>query len=620
MTRKPGVLGVPFLLATLLLCTSHVALAGVGVRGHIRIWNPLNDQYEPLAKARVRVVLGEYSDGDTFDVEDTTDRDGYYEITKGEPWFRDAYDASIIVFAESPWKLEVQEFYGQIDGYQATSGNRTAPDGEFTDIDLTLGGSEDNVHDWRLGGVADLDNSDPTYSRRGWRAFFIFHEMTDHRLFLVDGALGEGNFEEKEVSFPHSEDPVRERVLDYIKIPSRVFPDHYTTQAALDTLLGASHTFRHELSHGVMADEYWIMPDSAGDHSYWSPCDHYEGAWVEGWADFLAHASLTPRYQNRKMLDPAGQIPYMDCEASPEVEMPGGSLASVNDLIEGYIANVLWDIHDGEGWEKRRIQRTDIPGEELFWDGIADPDLAKIWDVFTDGRPYAFSHDYSCFVRFWLEREDMNMRHALKSILYNQGMSDLRLHEGPALVELGDITWDRWVAQIPVTILEQDDEDQPFVRANVFLNEQLVQRVTLGGEGWEDDRKTITISQDVAWAQGRWTRRTQPLSASRPISRRSQSGWRPFTSASTGNPRCGRRPATLRRRYTRSIRSPSQLRSAARWRPLSEGGVPFPLHTAPALSGATHVDDALDHAQARGLPDVEIAGRADADAQVGRVG
>jgi len=194
------------------------------------------------------------------------------------------------------------------------------------------------------------------------------------------------------------------------------------------------------------------------------------------------------------------------------------------------------------------------------------------------------------------------------------------LHEGPALVELGDITWDRWVAQIPVTILEQDDEDQPFVRANVFLNEQLVQRVTLGGEGWEDDRKTITISQDVAWAQGRWTRRTQPLSASRPISRRSQSGWRPFTSASTGNPRCGRRPATLRRRYTRSIRSPSQLRSAARWRPLSEGGVPFPLHTAPALSGATHVDDALDHAQARGLPDVEIAGRADADAQVGRVG
>ncbi len=502
MTPTLRLLGTTFLLSVLLLCTTHVALAGVGVRGHIRIWNPLTDQYEPLAKARVRVVLGEYSDSDTFDVEDTADRDGYYEITKGEPWFRDAYDAYIIVFAESPWKLEVQEYSSQIDGYQAESKKVTAPDGEFTDIDLTLGGTEDDVDEWQLGGLADLDNSSPTYSRRGWRAFFIYHEMTDHRLFLLDGALGAGNFEEKEVSFPHSEDPVRERVLDYIKIPDRVFPEHYTTQSALNKLLRASHTFRHELSHGVMADEYWIMPDSAGDHSYWQPCDHYEGAWVEAWADFLAHASLTPRYKNRKMLDPTASVPYMNCEVSPEVEMPGGSTASVNDLIEGYIANVLWDIHDGEGWEKRRIQRTDIPGDELFWDGISDPDLAKIWDVFTDERPYAFSHDHSSFVRVWLDRADMDMRHALKSILYNQGMSDLRLHEGPALVELGDITWDGWQAQIPITVLEQDEEDKPHVRANIFLNERLVQRVTLGEGGWENHRKTITVGQDVAWAPG----------------------------------------------------------------------------------------------------------------------
>ena len=102
--------GMTFLVLLLLLLSTEAVLAKVVVRGHIRIWNPLTDQYEPLAKARVRVVLGEYNDTDTFDVEDTTDRNGDYEITKGEPWFRDAYDAHIIVFAESPWKLEVQEY------------------------------------------------------------------------------------------------------------------------------------------------------------------------------------------------------------------------------------------------------------------------------------------------------------------------------------------------------------------------------------------------------------------------------------------------------------------------------------------------------------------------------
>src|SRR5688500_6952619 len=102
-----------------ILVASAAAEATVTIRGKVEVWNPISNSYDPLKNARVRVVLKEDYDADTGDKETETNSSGNFSTSKGNAWWRSGYKAYLIVFAESPSKLEVQEFFGQIDGYQA---------------------------------------------------------------------------------------------------------------------------------------------------------------------------------------------------------------------------------------------------------------------------------------------------------------------------------------------------------------------------------------------------------------------------------------------------------------------------------------------------------------------
>lgn len=488
--------GAAFVAALLLvggvLGTAGLAGATVTMDGNVRVWNPITSLYQPLPHARVRLVLQEYWDTDTLDVEGSTDASGHYRVTKGNAWWRDGYDAYLIVFAEVPNKLEIQTHWGQIDGYQAVSSGYYAHDNRTTTRDLSIGGPSDNCSRYQVGGVAALGNADTCNSTRGARAFVLCHEMTDHRVMLVADALGEGNFEEKEVSYPVDAAVANYTdVLDYIR-----FPDSYFTSSDKARI---SETARHELSHGIMADEYWTWPGwtygSFGSHTLNTVAAHREWAWSEAWAEFMAEVTHRPRYGA-----------YNDFE-TPDSGWRGGIPAGADhSKVEGEIASAMWDIYDGAGWEKRSEQEAAIPGEEKFYDGISDGDLVKIWDIFRDDHPHSFTHESyagsaDSFVHYWLGRGSYGLRHELKAICYNRGINPPEFSQHRPTVTVGAVTWSGNTARVPVTVTESDAEDRTRVRLELFVNDTKTYSQWLT-DGWSGATNSRTVDQEIAWISG----------------------------------------------------------------------------------------------------------------------
>ena len=478
------------------------SLAGISVQGLVRVWNPINQTYEPLKQAKVRVVLGENVDWDTLDESAATNADGMFAAGKGDPWYGDTYDVYIIVYAEVPNKLEVQEYYLQYDGYQAVSPEVTVHNGESKTFYMEIGGpNENDVHHYQAGGIGIIEPAAHLGGEHlGWQAFFICLEMTDHRWFLVQHrAWKEANFEEKEVSFPAGDGAVRKRYWDYIQIPEDEFPADPLDASKWKEFRASSHTLRHELSHGIMADEFWVMPDGLDeDHYYNEPVAHHDGAWLEGWADFLPEVSLEPRYgTDDEAIEESPELAAEDLQSDARAR------------TESEVCRAMWDIYDGIGWEKRARQyETEIPGVEVFWDGIEDPLLVRVEDIFADDRPTAFTEgdwngDDDSFVRYWLGRSSYGQRHELKAILFNRGMdaTDYFQQHNPQVV-LGLIDYSTGTLKIPVTVTEQDEEDRPFVTIDIFLDDRKCQTHWVEGEDWQGSTKTVTVEQDVAWMVG----------------------------------------------------------------------------------------------------------------------
>jgi len=474
----------------LLLASIMPAAADVTIRGNVQVWNPITNAYEPLKQARVRVVLAEYWDWDTWDVETRTDNNGNYTVRKGSPWWRDGYEAYLIVFAEVDDKLEVQSHYMQVDGYQAVSNEVFARNNRTTTIDLRIGGQRENVRRYQVGGTSGV-GADSCNRTQGYRAFFILHEMTDHRLRLVNLALDEGDFEEKEVSYPADTDVGKYiGVLDYIRFPDRHFDEGYNR---------VSEVCRHELSHGIMADAYiawpgwWHLWDYPREHQLTMEWDDRDFAWSEAWADFLSQVTQSLRY---------GQpcIDFESLDADWRKQIRAGADHS---RIEGEIAGALWDIYDGVGWEKRYEQVEAIPGEERFYDGIADPYLSKIWHIFKTFRPYYFTHDRDSFVWYWLNRTGFAQRHELKAILFNRGIRVSELPQNPPSVTITKALWyGGQEAIISVEVRERDNEDREHIWLEIYLNGAKVETARMAG-GWNGDRRDYTfVIRGIDWRKG----------------------------------------------------------------------------------------------------------------------
>ncbi len=451
-----------------LLCTMTSAMlhATVTVNGRIEVWNPVSNTYEPMKQVRVRVVLWEDYDADTRDVEATTNDDGYFSARKGNPWWRDRYRSYIIVFAEVPNKLEIQSHYMQVDGYQAFGYRFNAPQNRTTTADIKIGGNQENVETYRVGGIALLGNSDGANRVTGQRAFFLCQEMTDHRHALMAMTAASNDFEEKEVSYPLGVPVANYMPIDYIRYPDRYFSNY----------LEASKVARHELSHGIMADVYGSLNWPGLTH-YLSDglnANHFaamrnpvpEWAWVEGWADFLGEYTTARRY-GRGIQD------YETRDAAWRNRLVDPAQDRWN--VEGEVSAALWDIADGTGFEKRLNQDANIPGDEQFYDGMADTNLSRVWTIFKRHSPDMFVHDDDggtdnhSFISHWL-REWPSDKYLLKSILYNRGIFMGQAPENQPTVDIDTPTIDGNVANIRCRITEADPEDRANIWVQVFVN------------------------------------------------------------------------------------------------------------------------------------------------------
>ncbi|MHB1459988.1 MAG: hypothetical protein ACYC1M_01725 [Armatimonadota bacterium] len=471
------------------LCTMTSAIlhATVNINGRIEVWNPINNTYEPMKQIRVRVVLAEDFDADTRDVEATTNDDGYFSASKGNPWWRDGYQAYLIVFAEVPNKLEIQSHYMQVDGYQAFGRGFYAPQDRSTTSNIKIGGSQANVDTYRVGGIALLGNSDGANAVTGQRAFFLCQEMTDHRRALMAMAASDNDFEEKEVSFPLGVPVANYMPIDYIRYPDLYFRNN----------IEASKVARHELSHGIMADVYGSLN--------WPGLTHYltdglnsthfaamrnpvpEWAWVEGWADFLGEYTTARRYGRN----------FQDYETQ-NADWRRRLVEPAQDRwnVEGEISAALWDIADGTGFEKRLNQDPSIPGDEQFYDGMADTNLSRVWTIFKRHSPDMFVHDDDggddnhSFISHWLQ-EWPSDKYVLKSILYNRGIFMGQAPETPPTVSLDPPTIDGNIARVRCRITEADPEDRDNIWVQVFVNGMSRERFRLA-EAWSGDSSEYT--------------------------------------------------------------------------------------------------------------------------------
>lgn len=492
MPRPMTMMAVAAVLTLTFVAGVLPARATVTMTGDVKVWNSTKNIYEPLKNARVRLVIGEYNDWDTFDVEGSTDASGTYRVTKGNAWWRDGYDTYLIVFAEVNNKLEVQSHYMQIDGYQAVSGGYFSHDSATTTRNLNIGGPSANTDHFQVGGVAALDNSDRTDATHGWRAFFLCRELTDHRLQLVSDALSEGNFEEKEVSFPEDTNVASYvGILDYIR-----YPDLYFSSGNLPW---ASNAARHELSHGIMADEFFTWPGwmhgNAGSHTLDKVSDYREYAWSEAWAEFMAEVTQQPRWGN-----------YYDFETQDASWRAGIPAGADRSKVEGEVASCMWDIYDSTGWEKRYEQVSALPGDEVFYDGISDLNLDKIWSIFSEYHPHAFSHESYLgspdnIVHYWLEHRSYGLKHELKAIMFNRGVRVPELPQSRPTLSVGTVTWTGSTAHIPVVTTESDSEDRTRVRLELFVNGGKVYSQWLSS-GWSGATNSRTVDQSIVWRTG----------------------------------------------------------------------------------------------------------------------
>ncbi len=465
------------LICGLVLLFALPLCADVTVHGKIRVWSPIANDYVPLRQARVRIVLWEFEDWDTGDLETWTNDNGDYSDNKGNPWWRSGYNVFIKAFAETD-RLEVQSTIPQVDGYQAYSAQVWAPQDGSTEINLDIGGPRSNVTGYRVGGMSCFGNADDTSRQNGERAFWICREMTDHVLWLMSNTvIPTRYFEEKECAFPYNDDSVANfsYTWDAVYVPDRTFGGSLEYQ---------SHTFRHELGHGLMLDAYGALhlPGSGQgpSHTFWDPIGNNEQAWKEGSSDFMADWTFFKAYGR----------PANDVISSHNTDRDNSLRAHTGnrDTIEAEIDGALWLLIDPKGWKERSVQVPGRPEPNMWYDAFEDPRLADFWAIFESEEPARFSdmggEDSDTYVNR-IASSYPDHKYDLKVLLYQRGI-ELWTGEHAPMVDWYDAEhWEGPDCTIPVYLQERDQMDLGHLTLEAYVNGGRVLQEPIANEGWE---------------------------------------------------------------------------------------------------------------------------------------
>jgi len=499
--------------------SSFQVFSDVTVRGHVYLWDQsLNGgagNYRPVKRVKVELE-GNWLDTDPQGV---TDDNGYYELSQRNPIFPfTSHDVNIEVYADvavswyDSW-IQVFESASDIWPYSQESGVTTVE----SDQTLTL-----NLH-IRGYGVAEWH----------WMegAFLVCQEALEHRLYLSSLGLDLSEFEEKEFIYPaapfgavsgyFSEDvytPYYNPATDYINL---VEPENNTDPYFGKGVEDFKNTVRHEYSHGIMGDYWYTWP--LGDfpqymfylvdgHSLWKRTTP-EFAWAEGWAEFLEVVT-----QPSKWPPNTNSGAYGSWSEDREDSLPDWQAEGISGKdVEGDVAGCLWDIFDAVGFERGRYQYDDIPGTEQFYDGISDPNLQKIWTIFTTYTPDSFYESSGLlnaedsFIWYWVHNTNYDQLHQLVAILYNRGIGIYYFQPSPTLLEQSpeisilDVTVNSgFEVQVDILVTEFDSIDREHVRMGLWIKDSFTTNweeiITLDDvnsrltTGWNGSTNQLTLT------------------------------------------------------------------------------------------------------------------------------
>jgi hypothetical protein len=461
------------------------ALADVTVRGTIRYYDPEKNAYVPLKKAMVEV---EFDCWDACDKKVHTDYNGFYQTTQRNPnWPYSSWEVNLDVHAEYTDRFQVYDSWWSLWPYYVISRTIDCNENSTCTLDLWIGGPSSTVNSYEYGNAANNQ-----------AAFFTHQEMLGHYDWMVNHAASTSDFEEKEVFYPDTSSQYM-AVIDYIYL--KPITDRGPTRF--------SYVVRHEYSHSMQADVYWMMPLGWESIEYWISGDPHnptvqtgaEYAFIEGWAEFLptvtnprSSGPLAGVYQSSRDYN------FEDSRTDWRASLPA---SIVNWKCEGDVAGVLWDIYDPKGKEKTLLQYPDIPGDETWDDQISDPNLTKIWTILKEDEPDAILDDgdlwLDSFWYYWNRR--YGNAHEMKAIYFNRGIHLETYPQHPPTVSIHKVTQQQtsagWQVTLDLEVAEQDAEDRPHLELQVWSTKprqlpvlELTRQVT---GTWSGASKLVTL-------------------------------------------------------------------------------------------------------------------------------
>jgi hypothetical protein len=474
----------------------------VTVQGRVMIWNPITTRYEPLRGVKVLVdfrahlqigPLDHWRDLNHEDQARITDEAGEYSVEKPDAFgIYDRHQVKVIVLAEIPDKLKIQDGPLPDGPYQFETNWVTALNQSTTVVDVRLGGAEETAgRGYGVNGSWHFWEAAQVPAELGLNAFHILKCIRDHQEQLCSGGgFVDADFRYKWVWFPYEADNSFYSALGFMAIVRSAFD--------ADFHLGCSSA-RHEATHALVADIYlpWMNPGVSGtqagvatgqDHILQTEWPTQANAFNEALSEFFAKASMRRQYRNLAASADAYANELEGCPAWCTAVMP----AADRSRVEGHVAAVLWDIYDGDGqsqWESRRVQETDIPGVEEFMDAFSDPDFTQTATVLKQFQPQALTHVESGqaqggnFINRWLNQSVLTSVHAVhyfKAFLFNRGINspDFRPNRPPT-VAIDNLYWSNLELNLELVIRETDEEDRQFCWLDMFVGDQRVVREML---------------------------------------------------------------------------------------------------------------------------------------------
>jgi outer membrane biosynthesis protein TonB len=452
----------------LMVSTLVPARSQIMIQGQVEYEDPepLRQVWKPARDITVEI------EGDWFWRSDpqvqTDDRGRYYYVMDNPPSGWADYDGvDIEAYAKKPdWnrvKMDSLDFWAYNCGTPEVDNVRA---NAMVRLDLRIGLR------WPGGNaIADWTSQvSPT-------AFELQQRALDHRRELERHGLGA--FDTFSIIYPGF-------------TPADVsWYNHFFGQAhlsPLDALRAVKHEYGHQIHDecsAVLAPMGLNMPS---EHSISTETDRFL-AYTEGWAEFLMdyseHRADTFEPTNPDWIN-AGWSDHAHCE--------------------GEVSGLLWDLSDPQGVEEVRHRNAALPAEvpQTWPDRIADTDLQRVWRTMAEDAGMRPLNPWTIreFISNWFAGAGPDY-HEIKAIAYNRGIAlDGRPEWAPELDE-PRVTRTGNTFTVAGTVTEQDAEDRPFVKVQLWYRADsgpfvLCQSQALGPTGWTGETHAYELRGNVS--------------------------------------------------------------------------------------------------------------------------